>query len=170
MRIHEEAVKPSGWGLLARHVSESDSPLRIPASEFARVYHKTVQAIHEWAKNGLITELGYTFGRDVTHHLFIFVPLRHEYYQIFFYRKYLDLYQRYAAKWKEIRYKWQLLAYIAGTIWHVTGEDGLEPAESQVTKAQWEEIGRRMGIVFSTALRQAHVRKLRKLTRLQIHN
>lgn len=130
--------------------------IRIPASEFARVYDKPVQTIHNWAKSGVIKDnCGCDVEVDPTGHLFIWVPSTHEFHKIFLFRKSLAFgLKRSLRQWKQIqeegcrdirKAKESLqdiqASYYALAIYRVSGWNGLGPPPS-ITKEQSEEINR----------------------------
>ena len=135
------------------------SALRIPASEFARMYGKRVQTVHNWAKTGVIKDhCGCDVQLDATRHLFIVVPPSHQDHKRFIFRKYIALFQK-----PEVRRRIEqvlrgedhrvtpneLLLCMTVILWQVTGSTGLEPVESHLTLAELDEIDRRFKIMFS---------------------
>jgi hypothetical protein len=127
-----------------------NTPLRIPASEFARIYRKKVQTVHNWAKKGVIKDnCGCEVQTDVTRHLFIVVPPSHADHKTFLYRQHLAL-----LKKPEVRRRieqiyhdpergmtaGELVLCFVEMFWRATGHTGLEPESGDLTLAQLEEI------------------------------
>jgi hypothetical protein len=160
--------------------------LRIPASEFARVYDKPVQTVHNWAKSGVIQEnCGCGVEVDPTGHLFIWVPSTHEFHKIFLYRKSLAFaLKRSLRQWKlikeegshDIRKAKESLQNIqasfhAWAIYKVTGWTGLGPAPTSLTEEQSEQIQRMADGVFQQFFVELRKQlELQKLQTHQIHN
>jgi hypothetical protein len=160
--------------------------LRIPASEFARVYDKPVQTIHNWAKAGVIEEsCGCEVELDPTGHLFIWVPETHEFHKIFLYRKSLAFALKSSLRqWKliqeegsrDIRKAKESLQDIqaslhAWAIYKVTGWTGLGLPPSGLTEEQVQEIQRIADDSFQGFFIELRKQsELQKLQTHQIHN
>ncbi len=160
--------------------------LRIPASEFARVYDKPVQTIHNWAKTGVIKDnCGCDVEVDPTGHLFIWVPSTHEFHKIFLYRKSLAFVQKRSLRqWKliaeegsrDIRKAKESLQDIraslhAWAIYKVTGWAGLGLPPSELTEEQVQEIQcLAEGSFLQFFIELQKQLELQKLQRHQIHN
>jgi hypothetical protein len=72
------------WGLQPPASPSVQRIVFVPASAFARFYgNKSRQLIHLWAKNGVLKDVGFVIGRDLTAHLSIGIPPAHEDYRKF---------------------------------------------------------------------------------------